>query len=586
MTTGITGGPADIALQFVREHGDQFGLTDARAAVPVDVEHLHSKQVPGGQLVTLQQTAGSLPIIDARVAVMVSSDGYVRHVSSSAVQLPSNTTLKFSVSPSDATHRAVAAVGPNLPYRVDRQPRLALLADPEPRVVYEMVLSVDRGYWEPWLMLVDASNGMIVRQRRLIMEATGTGRVFIPNPVVSLGDFSLRDNSDAASAVPSSAYRIVPLENLNDPVGGIYALSGSYVTMVNKSIPTNIPPLSANGDFLYWRDSDAFEEVMAYYTIDRSQTYIQSLGFFDINNRAIEVDAHALFGWDNSFYTGNPIGAGYIEFGDGGVDDAEDADIILHEYGHAIQDNSNPGVFFGVADNGFGNETGAMAEGFCDYWAASSSYDTCIARVFPPEFFGEWNALGLASGPQYYLRLVNTTKSYPWDMVGEVHTDGEIWSGLLWELLETIGRDATDRIVLYSHFLLPPNPDFADGAQALMDADALLYPVPTGSNGPVVGEHYNVICATATARGILSCSLICDCSEHGNARDDAHMDLLDVIAISDEAFLDGPSAPIDPLCPHLNRADFNCDRIIDATDVTMAVDYVFRNGNGPCDPCE
>src|SRR3712207_7035090 len=32
-----------------------------------------------------------------------------------------------------------------------------------------------------------------------------------------------------------------------------------------------------------------------------------------------------------------------VTFGNGGVDDAEDADIILHELGHAIHDNQVPG---------------------------------------------------------------------------------------------------------------------------------------------------------------------------------------------------------------------------------------------------
>jgi hypothetical protein len=39
----------------------------------------------------------------------------------------------------------------------------------------------------------------------------------------------------------------------------------------------------------------------------------------------------------------------------GGVDDAEDADVILHEYGHAIQDNQVPGF-------GSSLEAGAMAK--------------------------------------------------------------------------------------------------------------------------------------------------------------------------------------------------------------------------------
>ncbi len=44
-----------------------------------------------------------------------------------------------------------------------------------------------------------------------------------------------------------------------------------------------------------------------------------------------------------------------LTFGTGGVDDAEDAGIIAHEYGHSIQDNQVPG--FGSSAEG-----GAMGE--------------------------------------------------------------------------------------------------------------------------------------------------------------------------------------------------------------------------------
>ena len=45
-----------------------------------------------------------------------------------------------------------------------------------------------------------------------------------------------------------------------------------------------------------------------------------------------------------------------LTFGTGGVDDAEDAEIILHEYGHAIQDDQLAG--FGASSEGK-----AMGEG-------------------------------------------------------------------------------------------------------------------------------------------------------------------------------------------------------------------------------
>ena len=66
---------------------------------------------------------------------------------------------------------------------------------------------------------------------------------------------------------------------------------------------------------------------------------IQSLGFTDANNRSIPVDVH-YYTADNSFYSDADHA---LHFGDGGVDDAEDADVVLHEYGHSIQDNQVPG---------------------------------------------------------------------------------------------------------------------------------------------------------------------------------------------------------------------------------------------------
>ena len=54
-----------------------------------------------------------------------------------------------------------------------------------------------------------------------------------------------------------------------------------------------------------------------------------------------------------------------LRFGKGGVDDAEDAEVILHEYGHAIHFAQN----FSFASE----EAGAISEGFGDYWAVTVS---------------------------------------------------------------------------------------------------------------------------------------------------------------------------------------------------------------------
>ena len=89
---------------------------------------------------------------------------------------------------------------------------------------------------------------------------------------------------------------------------------------------------------------------------------------------------------------------------------------------------------------------------------------------------------------------VDSPKRYPADKVGSAQADGQIWSAALWDLFRTTNdRGATDTIVLQSHFLVPPaNPTFADGVQALLDADELLY----------ASLHKAQICAVAAARGL------------------------------------------------------------------------------------
>jgi hypothetical protein len=46
------------------------------------------------------------------------------------------------------------------------------------------------------------------------------------------------------------------------------------------------------------------------------------------------------YGGDNSFFRDDKAN---ITLGKGGVDDAEDAEVIVHEYGHSVQDSQVPG---------------------------------------------------------------------------------------------------------------------------------------------------------------------------------------------------------------------------------------------------
>ena len=124
--------------------------------------------------------------------------------------------------------------------------------------------------------------------------------------------------------------------------------SGHLVGSGRTSSANRPGRLLADNQFHYRRDDDRFEQVMAYYWVTEAQKYIQSLGFGStlrpVNKESQDIRINQL-GIDNSFSWDKKD---LLRFGKGGVDDAEDAEVILHEYGHAIQDSQQTPFGFGA----------------------------------------------------------------------------------------------------------------------------------------------------------------------------------------------------------------------------------------------
>jgi zinc metalloprotease ZmpB len=307
-------------------------------------------------------------------------------------------------------------------------------------------------------------------------SSTGTGRVFFPNPVASLQDQTLTDQKDADYAALQPAYHTVTLTNLD----GSGYLKGDWATVRSE---TGDPAFSETNTFNYNRHDDRFEQVMAYYWITEAQKYIQSLGFGstfrDVNKQSQAVRINQL-GYDNSFATDHPKNE--LRFGKGGVDDAEDAEVILHEYGHAIHFSQN----FSFASE----EADAISEGFGDYWAVTVT--EVIAPTPDPACVADWDSVAYTSGTPHCLRRVDTNLHYPQDINGEVHHDGQIWSRALWDIRNALGNVKADTIILQAQFDFPGTsmPDLADRTVATAKS---LYGAPAAK----------AVRAAFEARGIL-----------------------------------------------------------------------------------
>ncbi len=290
-------------------------------------------------------------------------------------------------------------------------------------------------------------------------SSLGTGQVFKVNPVQSSGDQGLTDQKDSATAVPRSEYATMQLRNLD----GSGLLSGSWVNVRTNTGPAAYSP---SNTFIFGRDDDRFEQVMGYFWVNQAQEYLQSLGFGEtlrpVNKHAQDLRIDQ-YGIDNSYQTDKQD---FIRLGKGGVDDAEDGEVIVHEYGHAVHASQVPG--FGTS-----LDAGSIGESWGDYFAVTVGLAAAKQYGWPVKAEEacpmDWDATSYTSAPHCIRRFdLNLTVE---QRRGEVHFDGQIWSQALWEIrkgYEALGRStlAWDTTLVDSQFDYAPDTSFSAAARA------------------------------------------------------------------------------------------------------------------------
>ena len=262
-----------------------------------------------------------------------------------------------------------------------------------------------------------------------------------------------------------------------------FFLESPYCIVGEYDPPDSAVCFDTTADFCYTRGDLCFEQVNIFYHINNYQAYLQSLGFDSLVNYQIKVDANGMNGADNSMFSSF---SNLLSFGEGGVDDGEDADVIIHEYGHAISYSAAP-------NTNTGTQRKTLDEANADYLAASLSraIDTSDwQKVF------NWDGHnGFWSG-----RWVISNKHYPEDWVGGIYQDADIWSATLMQIWEDIGRTDADRILLQSLYSYAPNLTFTQAAYLFLQADSLLN---NGANCFVIYKRFR-------ERGILPPLLFID----------------------------------------------------------------------------
>ncbi len=302
--------------------------------------------------------------------------------------------------------------------------------------------------------------------------------VFLPDPITSAetdyaGDY--KDLGDADNdALNNERFAVTMPAQFVD---GVFYLRTDSILLKDLNAPA-IPVVTAITDTFYFtRSQDGFEDVNTLYHLTAMAQYLTSIGYDALHDFYIEVDPHGASGADQSFYVSAAIPS--IQYGEGGVDDAEDADVIIHEFTHALSDHASPGSNTGL-------ERRAIDEGYGDYFAVSHSRtysDYKWEEVFTWDGHNEF----------WFGRNADTDKHYPEDNSDNIYAASEIWSGALMDIFDLIGKEACDQLVCEALYASVPNMTMPEAAQVIVDAEEMLFG----------GIYHTQVFSALNARGLI-----------------------------------------------------------------------------------
>ena len=342
----------------------------------------------------------------------------------------------------------------------------------EYRLVYNFV--VRNSPDEAWDTYVDAQNGSILWRRNLVSTFAGgdetptpatrtvVGKVQasiyvdswlrgatllpVPNAYVNVGGKELVTDADGVFTTDISGDSATVVARLS----GLYALARRADSSVSLKNARYTGVIHA-GDTLFIRwdstNSTAAERMVLYH-VTGTRAFIRSIDtsamMVDLDKQmgaVVNINAECNANWNgktvNFFHATDKCG-----------NTAEIADVIEHEYGHAV----NQFLYHRVSGANLRN--GALSEGTADINANMLRDDPLIG-------IGFFKNAGLGT-----IRNSDNTLQYPKDQQGEIHLDGQILTGAVWDMRKSIGLDASRRL---THFCKYGTPDGATNGAAFAD---------------------------------------------------------------------------------------------------------------------
>lgn len=196
---------------------------------------------------------------------------------------------------------------------------------------------------------------------------------------------------------------------------------------------------AGENNIIEWNDSNSdIRERMVVHHLNKIRDYYKA---FDTTKKAMDFQLELLFdttnfGGPNAYSSGSTIG--FVGLNDKSAKLAETPTVLYHEYGHSINM-----LLYQELGQQEGMINGAANEGIGDITAALMVDDSRVG-------YGAFT-----DNPDRIIRDCKNTFKYPQDIIGEVHHDGQIIAGALWDLRELTDLETARNLAHFARYGLP-----------------------------------------------------------------------------------------------------------------------------------
>ena len=497
----------NIARKFLKSHGDVFALSSGDVT---NLQVTNEVNENGTIFVDYAQTVGGLKVFEGQVQVIVNKLGQVLSVREGFLVDHAPAKLRPSLSESKALTQALEYSGRAVfSSFVETQTRasrseVSRFANPldlgfeditselnvvrvrdESRLAWHVYAEVGPEEW--YELLVDAQTGeLLMRHNLYLFEAQGTVYTEAPDKgarqlVSFVGDTTINTaagwmgTSTVTTGNNVEAYLDRDANNAPDTTSG-NGLSNGHASAANQDFTF---PFSTTVDP---RTQQAAVVTNLFYFNNVMHDFSYRLGFtetwrnFQVNNfgrggtgnDSVRAEAQDGSGTNNANFATPPDGSRprmqqyLFTAPTPDRDSSVDGDVVFHEYGHGISNR--------LIGNGStalsGTQSGAMGEGWSDYWATTINNDGAVGEYVTN------NPNGIRRAA-YTVPAAAVHDSYADVGAGgfQVHRDGEVWAATLWDLRTQLGATTTDLLVLNGMKFTPTRPSFLAARDGILQAD-------------------------------------------------------------------------------------------------------------------